>query len=100
MDVLAWIQDWFASNCNGDWEHIEGIHIMTLDNPGWGVDISLSDTGLEAEPFQKTVVERTGEDWLHCFVEDQVFKGRGGVRNLEEVLQVFRKWAERGTDGT
>jgi immunity protein 53 of polymorphic toxin system len=100
MDVLTWIQEWFGSHCNGDWEHSEGIHVETLDNPGWAVAISLSGTDLEAKAFQKTVVERTDEDWFHCFVEGQIFKGYGGIRNLEEILQAFRKWAEHRDDAS
>lgn len=33
------ICDWFASQCNGDWEHMHGITIETTDNPGWYVTI-------------------------------------------------------------
>ena len=39
MDALNWINGWFQSNCDGDWEHGFGITIETLDNPGWCVKI-------------------------------------------------------------
>ena len=39
MDVLSMVNEWFKSQCNGDWEHDYGITIQTLDNPGWSVDI-------------------------------------------------------------
>ncbi len=51
MDELTWIQNWYAEQCNGDWEHCYGITIENLDNPGWKVDIPLTDTDLEEKSF-------------------------------------------------
>ena len=34
-DPIRTIDQWFASKCNGQWEHHEGILIQTTDNPGW-----------------------------------------------------------------
>ena len=28
MEILEWIKDWFASHCDGDWEHENGINIQ------------------------------------------------------------------------
>lgn len=39
-------------------------------DPGWFVQINLIDTALESKPFEKTIIERTDMDWLHCFVEE------------------------------
>jgi ribosomal protein L37E len=36
-DLLSKLSDWYAAQCDGDWEHEFGIHIGTLDNPGWSV---------------------------------------------------------------
>lgn len=33
MDILKWLENWYSSNCDGDWEHLYGITIRTLDNP-------------------------------------------------------------------
>jgi hypothetical protein len=33
-DLLRWLQDWHAGQCDGDWEHSYGVDIGTLDNPG------------------------------------------------------------------
>ncbi|PLR77522.1 rhodanese-related sulfurtransferase [Bacillus sp. V3-13] len=93
MDILNWLEHWFHNNCNGDWEHCHGIRIGTLDNPGWCVEISLFETYLEDSPFRNVKIERSNDDWIHCTAEDNVFKGYGGVKNLEEILNIFRKWA-------
>ncbi len=47
MREMECINKWFEEQCNGDWEHIYGIKIYTLDNPGWAVKIDLYDTDLE-----------------------------------------------------
>jgi len=39
MDLLEQVEDWYSSQCNGDWEHQYGISIDTLDNPGWSRSI-------------------------------------------------------------
>ncbi len=92
MDELKWLQEWYQSNCDGDWEHMFGVKINTLDNPGWMVDISLSDTvfNLEDCVFEKINIERSETDWIMCYVENEVFKGYGGTQNLSEIISVFR----------
>ncbi len=92
MDELKWLQEWYESNCDGDWEHMFGVKINTLDNPGWMVNIGLSDTvfNLEDCVFEKINIDRSETDWIMCYVEKEVFKGRGGIQNLSEIISVFR----------
>jgi hypothetical protein len=33
-EILPWLQGWYATQCDGDWEHEYGVSIETLDNPG------------------------------------------------------------------
>ena len=47
-DNLLWLMNWYAQQCDGDWEHENGIKIGTLDNPGWYIKIMLGGTELEA----------------------------------------------------
>lgn len=35
------IQQWYARQCDGDWEHASGIRIESTDNPGWQATIQL-----------------------------------------------------------
>jgi hypothetical protein len=94
MEPFQFLQDWFAQNCDGDWEHTQGITIRTLDNPGWTVTINLIDTELESHAFP--TIERnidSDEDWIRCWVEASAFRGVGGPRNLAEILGVFQRWA-------
>ncbi|MBK1616374.1 rhodanese-related sulfurtransferase [Rubrivivax gelatinosus] len=94
MQELAHIQSWYASQCDGDWEHSYGLRIETLDNPGWHVTIDLHDTELAARSFSP-VERRAGEfDWVLCKVEAGQFVGAGGAGNLADLLAVFLSWAE------
>ena len=94
MTVTQRLQEWFRTECNGDWEHQYGVKIQTLDNPGWMVDIDLVDTALERRQFSSLVEERSEDNWIHCKIEGGVFKGRGGPGNLDELLLTFLAWAE------
>jgi len=90
VDVLSWLQQWYASQANGEWEHVYGVEILTLDNPGWQIKIDLANTDLGDIGFEKVKVERTENDWIHCSVDDNVFKGACGPENLTELLDHFR----------
>ncbi|MEH0820740.1 Imm53 family immunity protein [Micromonospora sp. CPCC 205714] len=48
--VWTWLQAWYATQCDGEWEHEFGIQIETVDNPGWSVSIDLGDTALSGCP--------------------------------------------------
>lgn len=92
MSLLKWFEEWYKSNCDGDWEHNCGIHIGTLDNPGWRIEINLVNTELEDKVFDSLKIERTNDNWVHCRVENSIFKGAGGTENLEELLKIFKTW--------
>ena len=93
QDNFLWLQQWYRSHCNGDWEHGAGIHIGTIDNPGWSIKVNLQDTELENKQFDKIHIERSENDWIFCVVKEGNFEGACGPMNLPEVLMLFRKWA-------
>jgi len=101
MNALVELQKWYHSQCDGDWEHGEGISIGTLDNPGWTIEISLRGTDLEGRDFREHAygvgenAQTSGEEWLTCKVEENVFKAFGGPFKLEEMIGVFLDWASR-----
>lgn len=92
-DDFLWLQHWYRSHCNGDWEHGTGIHIGTIDNPGWSIKVNLQDTELEHKKFENVQIERSELDWIFCTVKENNFEGACGPINLTEVLKIFRKWA-------
>lgn len=101
MKTLLELQDWYLSQCNDDWEHAHGICIETMDNPGWSVKIALTDTHLVDQPFQMHSygigkdAETSGDNWLVCKVENEMFLGYGGPTKLQEILERFLHWAKK-----
>ena len=93
-DELTELQEWYASQCNGDWEHDQRIRISTIDNPGWSLSINLEDTDLEGQAFAD-VEERYDHptDWLRCWVGEGQFQGAGGPYQLPRILRIFLAWA-------
>lgn len=92
-DDLIWVQSWYQSNCNGDWEHSYGIRVDTLDNPGWSVTIDLKGTDLEHEAMQPTSRDDGPDDWIRLEVKDYKFLGHGAPNKLASILRGFREWA-------
>lgn len=93
--ALGRLQEWYLSNCNGDWEHTYCVTITNIDNPGWLLDIDLQDTVLKDKAFEFLKIQRDDEDdWLLCRIEDYKFRGSCGPLNLEEVIKVFLDWVK------
>ncbi len=99
--ALSQLQEWYTSHCDGDWEHSYGVHISTLDNPGWNISINLKDTELEDVPFpelrENISDDSNGDnldlDWLVCTKQGSQFSGNGGPRQLERLISIFLDWA-------
>jgi len=96
MEELARLQSWYAANCDGNWEHTNGIVIDTLDNPGWRFEVDLADTPLNQRLFNPVSrqAQDLDSDWVRCDVVNGKFRGFGGPTNLTELVNVFLVWAE------
>jgi hypothetical protein len=101
MTTLLRLQQWYSRQCNGKWEHDQGITIESCDNPGWWVRIQLKGTALENIPFDR-IAENVDADgfqqglrWLDCKITDGVWDGAGDETKLERILNIFLEWAER-----
>jgi len=98
MSILNEIQEWYASNCDGEWEHSYGLSIGTLDNPGWSVTIDLEDTNLEDKEFQRIDKHLSEESWIECWVAENKFRSFGDPSRLEEIFAIFVNWAKNQND--
>jgi len=93
-NILKWIENWYKSNCNGDWEHMYGITIETLDNPGWDLKIELKDTSLENENRDYVLLDKGEDDWYSWSVKDAVFSAAGDPYKLTKLLEIFKHFVE------
>lgn len=93
-DQMLWLINWYDCCCSKGLSCKSRIRIATLDNPGWNFYVDLRGTGLETDTFKVIHVDRTEEDWYHCFIRDNIFRCPGGNFNLGEALQMFRNFVE------
>ncbi|MFG2672166.1 immunity 53 family protein [Streptomyces sp. NPDC048445] len=91
--LLDWLQNWYAQQCDGDWEHEWGVKIATLDNPGWTIEIDLKETDLEEREYTLQEVGRSAQDWVRTWTVERTFHAACGPGNLTEALTLFRTWA-------
>lgn len=94
-DLLERIEEWYSSQCDGEWEHRWGVSIETLDNPGWIVRIDLAGTRLEGAVFERSDDMDSATSWMDCRTREGQWVGAGGPHELRRILAEFLDWAAR-----
>lgn len=89
---LSALEQWYTTQCNGEWEHAYGIEINTLDNPGWHVKIDLRDTKRQDSSLDRVRINRTEINWIEYWAEKNRFEFACGPLNLTESLEIFVSW--------
>lgn len=91
MIELEWLQWFYSTLANNDWEHMHGISLFS-DLHGWQLSIDLEDTIYEDE-FLIYTSEATNltlnEDY---WIQNKVFYGKGHINKIYEIIKVFREW--------
>lgn len=95
MEILDWIQDWFKNNCDGNWEKGEVIQITNLSNPGWEVEIDVSNTSLATITIPQVLNETSKDDWFGVQIENQKFTASGDIGKLTFLLNLFKDTVEK-----
>lgn len=100
MSTLRWIEKWFLSHCDRDWEQENKLTITSLGNPGWLIEIDLNETSLEGLEFDMETID-TGEswpskkqNWWYITIKDNKFNGSGDASKLEFLLNKFKTVAD------
>lgn len=94
MDALEWLQQWYHAQTDGNWEHLFGVAIETLDNPGWHLTIDIEDTELWEKDLDFVSIERSEHNWVMYKIKEMKFDASGGPMNLGEMIEIFRKISE------
>jgi hypothetical protein len=89
---LSTLERWYASQCNGEWEHGYGVRIYTLDNPGWRARIGLHDTKKQGAKLERVSVTRSENNWISYWAKDEEFQIACGSENLSEAIDIFVAW--------
>lgn len=94
-NVLDWISNWFAAECNGDWESDNIINIKTVSNPGWWITIDLIDTNLEHLELSQELVELSENDWFFYRIKEGKFSASGDLNKVSFLLNQFKEIVEK-----
>jgi hypothetical protein len=94
-DILEWIQNWYTSQCDGEWEHEYGVTINTVSNPGWYITIDLAFTKLENVELDVGTIENGESDWYFYAIKNKQYKASGDSRKLEFLLLKFKEITEK-----
>src|SRR3954447_23427261 len=92
-DAMGELEQWFLSQCDGNWEHSHSIEIGTTDNPGWAVVIEVEGTALESRPFEDMEMRRSDRDYVACWRWPDAWQADCGMTNLAEAIACFIDWA-------
>ncbi len=95
MEILDWIQHWFKNNCDGNWEHNDGIQITTIEKPGWDVEIDISNTSIANIHIPWILNENGAQDWYGVKIENQKFNASGDAGKLKFLLNLFKEMIEK-----
>ena len=96
VSEIEFLESWYRSHCDGDWEHEFGLELGTLDNPGWRLEIDLIETELEGRTFDRRSTRRSEDDWLDVWSDGSKFHAAAGPSNLAEAIVTFRRFVEGG----
>lgn len=90
----CWLAD-FLSRLGPDTPQRAGrVNLESLDRPGWRLWVDLTDTPLHGAAFEPVSARRAEDDWIEARLRLSGFAAECGPVNLEDMLALFRDWAE------
>ncbi|MGW4397677.1 immunity 53 family protein [Amycolatopsis nivea] len=92
-ESFQFLLDWYAEQCDEEWEHAFGVELSTLDNPGWSLEIDLADTDLAGRRMEGPDFEDAAGRWAQCWSDGKKFRGACDPSSLELVLAQFQNFA-------
>lgn len=90
MSIIGVLQEFYKGINKGS--IYTGIQIETDNNEQWSVCIDLFDTIYEEKSFKNIFIKNSEDNWFKCIKENSLFKGYGGIENLEDILDAFYYW--------
>ena len=91
---FEYLANWYAAQCDGDWEHEFGIRLETLDNPGWSIGIDLVGTAAEGRVLERCRREMEKGKWVVFESTGASFEASCDPLSLREVIEEFRTLVE------
>lgn len=94
MKCLEKIQVWFECQCDGEWEHFNGIEITTTDNPGWSISIDIKQADISNYDINKYNFDKDENNWSFIKIENNKFTANVSANNLSMAIDVFFRLVE------
>jgi len=94
--MIEWLQDWYKSQCDGDWEHYYGIKIVTLDNPGWDVTVDINNYNIADVSWY--IYGDFDSKWVGFKIKDNVFNGACDPTSFNILLEVLKEIIDNQTN--
>ena len=94
--MLEWLEKWYKSQCNNEWEHNFGIKIETIDNPGWTLSIDLEDTEHNLNMVNWSQFGDFDKRWVGFKIEKNVYYASSDPENLNTLIYIFKEFIEKG----
>jgi hypothetical protein len=94
MDQLPRLQRWLAEYGGGE-STDSLISIVSTDDPGWSVLVSVGDTPFAErafEPIDEEPDAASGLRWLSCSLESGIWVGTCDPSQLARLLDIFLDW--------
>lgn len=88
-DPFHWIEQWYASHCDGVWERENGIEIRSLEKPGWLLRFDVGEEAVAWKPVRWDVDD--ADRWLDAWLDDGVLNVACGPRALREAVALIRE---------
>ncbi|WP_000806817.1 Imm53 family immunity protein [Leptospira interrogans] len=89
--MFSWLIEWRESQCDGDWEHENGIAINTNGDRGWQVRIEANFTELDRVEVAHTLNQKGEDDWYSFSLKDGKFLAEGDSKKLPIILEKFKE---------
>lgn len=94
-ESFQFLLDWYAAQCDEEWEHEFGVQLSTLDNPGWSLEVDLKDTDLAGRLLERYVFEGEADRWAQCWSDGEKFHGVCDPASFGLVLGQFRNFVDQ-----
>jgi hypothetical protein len=93
-EAFAWLERFYLSYCDGDWEHDFRCRIQTQSEPGWYFEFNLTGTDLEDRGLTRLEDHSGALKNITLRVEDKKFIGSCGPKQLLVLISYFRDFTE------
>lgn len=91
-ELLCWIEQFYFSCCDSDWERMYGYKLYSVSN-GWIVILSLDEYNFSTKPYER-FIEQDEYGRVECFKLDTKFIIKTHFGGLIKGLSEFRNWVE------